>query len=382
MSSTPGRAVRRALTAIVPVTALLALTACGGDTTPAADASQAAAAAADSPGLAEARAAAEKYSERPTRIPVTKPVGKDIPTGKKIDFILCGVQSCKDLADFFTAGAKELGWTVKQIATQGTPESVQAAYEQALRDKPDAVVASGFPRAVYAKQLAQLKAADIPVIQSNADDVVGDGISLLKNGPMDVGVQGEMIASWVVSDSSAKANAVYFDLPAYTILKPVKMAFAAKYKEWCEGCALDTVDVPITSVGKDMPDRVVSYLRSHPKVTHVVFSLGLLNVGVPAALKAAGITGKHIIVNVGDAQSYQYIQGGQTDGAMALNSHETAWIQVDALARHFTGQSMAVDQKALLPNMLVTKDNLPSADGDFPLVEDYQAQFKALWGLS
>lgn len=381
MSSRPARAARRALTAIIPVTALLALTACSTDATPAAaDVSQAP--ASNSPGLTAARAALAKYSERPARIPVTVPVGKKIPEGKKIDFILCGVQSCKDLADFFTAAAGELGWTVNQIATQGTPESVQAAYEQSLRDKPDAVVASGFPRAVYTKQLAQLKAAGIPVIQSNADDVVGDGISLLKNGPKDVGIQGEMIASWVVSDSGAKADTVYFDLPAYTILKPVKDGFAAKYREWCEGCALDSVDVPITAVGKDMPDRVVSYLRSHPKVTHVVFSLGLLNVGVPAALKTAGITGKHLVVNVGDAQSYQYIQGGLTDGAMALNSHETAWLQADALARHFTGQSMDVDQKAVLPNMLVTKDNLPSADGDFPLVEDYQAQFKALWGLS
>lgn len=380
MSSRPRRAVRRALTAILPVTALLALAACGTGTTPAADSTQAG--APGSPGLTAARAALAKYSQRPAAISVTKPVGKAIPKGKKIDFILCGVQSCKDLADFFTEAAKELGWQVKQIATQGTPESVQAAYEQAVRDKPDAVVASGFPRAVYAKQLAQLKAAGIPVIQSNADDVAGDGISLLKNGPQDVGVQGEMLASWVVSNSGAKADTVYFDLPAYTILKPVKDSFAGKYKEWCEGCALDNVDVPITAVGKDMPDRVVSYLRSHPKVTHVVFSLGLLNVGVPAALKTAGITGKRIVVNVGDAQNYQYIQSGLTDGAMALNSHETAWLQADALARHFTGQSMAVGQKAALPNMLVTKDNLPSADGDFPIVEDYKKQFKALWGLS
>lgn len=379
MSSRPGRAARRALPAITTLTALLTLAACGSSTTPAADATQA---AADSPGLTAARAAFQKYSERPDAIPVTKPVGKKIPKGKRIDFILCGVQSCKDLADFFTAAAGQLGWKVKQIATQGTPESVQAAYEQAVRDQPDAVVASGFPRAVYAKQLAQLKKAHIPVIQSNADDVVGRGVSLLKNGPKDVGVQGAMIASWVVSSSGAKADTVYFDLPAYTILKPVKDTFAAKYKQWCDGCALDDVDVPITAVGKDMPDRVVSYLRSHPKVTHVVFSLGLLNVGVPAALKTAGITGKHIVVNVGDAQNYQYIQSGLTDGAMALNSHETAWLQVDALARHFTGQSMAVDQKAVLPNMLVTKDNLPSADGDFPIVEDYQTQFKALWGLN
>ncbi|MFI7503916.1 substrate-binding domain-containing protein [Streptomyces sp. NPDC049687] len=380
MSSRPGRAVRRALTAIVPITTLLTLAACGTDTTPAADSAKAT--AADSPGLTAARAMVEKYSQRPDKIPVTQAVGKKIPKGKKIDFILCGVQSCKDMADFFTAGAKELGWKVKQIATQGTPESVQAAYDQALRDDPDAVVSSGFPRAVYAKQLAKLKKAGIPVIQSNADDVLGNGISLLKSGPEEVGVQGEILASWVVSNSGAKADTVYFDLPAYTILKPVKDAFAAKYKEWCEGCALDTVDVPITSVGKDMPDRVVSYVRSHPKVTHIVFSLGLLNVGVPATLKTAGITGKHIAVNVGDPQNYQYVQSGLSDAAIALNLHETTWLQIDALARHFTGQSMAVDQKATLPSLLVTKDNLPSADGDFPLVEDYQAQFKALWGLS
>ncbi|MFD9390004.1 substrate-binding domain-containing protein [Streptomyces sp. NPDC060000] len=378
MSSRPGRAVRRALTAIVPVTALFALAACGSQATTGADTAKAA--ASGSPGLTAAREALAKYSKRPDKIPVTEPVGKKIPAGKKIDFILCGVQSCKDLADFFTEGAKQLGWQVQQIPTQGTPESVQAAYEQVVRDKPDAVVASGFPRAVYGKQLAQLKAAGIPVIQSNADDVVGDGISLLKNGPKDVAVQGEMLASWVVSDSGAKADTVYFDLPAYTILKPVKDEFAAKYKEWCTGCALDTVDVPITSVGKDMPDRVVSYVRSHPKVTHIVFSLGLLNVGVPAALKTAGVTGKHIAVNVGDAQNYQYIKSGLSDGAMALNSHETAWLQVDALARHFTGQSMDVDQKAVLPNMLITKDNLPASLGDFPLVADYQAQFEALWG--
>ena len=379
MSSRPRRAVRRALTAIVPVTALLALAGCGSGTTPAADSAKA---APDSPGLIAARKAVAKYSAHPAEIPVTQPVGKPIPAGKTIDFILCGVQSCQDLANFFTAAANQLGWHVRTISTQGTPESVQSAYEQALRDKPDAVVSSGFPRAVYAKQLAQLKAAGIPVLQSNADDVVGDGISLLKNGPQDVAVQGEMLASWVVSDSDAQADTVYFDLPAYTILKPVKDTFAAKYKEWCAGCGLDTVDVPITAIGKDMPDRVVSYLRSHPKVDHVVFSLGLLNVGVPAALKTAGITGKHLAVNVGDGQNYQYIQSGLSDAAMALNSHEASWLQVDALARHFTGQSMDVDQKAVLPNMLITKDNLPKTIGDFPIVEDYQAQFKALWGVS
>lgn len=41
MSPRPGRAFRRALTAIVPVTALLTLAACGTDTTPAAGSAKA-----------------------------------------------------------------------------------------------------------------------------------------------------------------------------------------------------------------------------------------------------------------------------------------------------------------------------------------------------
>jgi hypothetical protein len=125
------RAIRRALTATVPVASLLALAACGTGTTPAAGSTQAA--APGSPGLTAARAALAKYSERPVTISATQPVGKAIPKGKKIDFILCGVQSRKDLADFFTEAAEELGWQVKQIATQGTPESGRAAYPQAVR---------------------------------------------------------------------------------------------------------------------------------------------------------------------------------------------------------------------------------------------------------
>ncbi len=81
MSSRPRRAVRRALTATVPVTALLTLAACGSGATPAADSTQAA--APGSPGLTAARAALAKYSERPATISVTQPVGKPIPKGKK-----------------------------------------------------------------------------------------------------------------------------------------------------------------------------------------------------------------------------------------------------------------------------------------------------------
>ncbi|MCX5054071.1 MULTISPECIES: hypothetical protein [unclassified Streptomyces] len=269
------------------------------------------------------------------------------------------------------------------IPTQGTPQSVQAAWTQAVRDKPDAVIASGFLRSVFAKQLGQLMDMNIPVVESSTDDTAGDGISMLIDGPDVVAIEGKLMASWVTSDSNGQADTVYFDLPPYGILKPVASTFRSEYEKWCSGCGYDKVDVPISSIGKDMPDRVVSYLRSHPKVTHVAFSLALMNVGVPAALRAAGLQNKvHTVVNVGEATNYEYIHSGQTQAAIAFNHIENAWAQADGLARHFTGQSMKVTQDAKLPFMVITKDNLISTKTQFPLVEDYQAQFKKLWGKS
>jgi ribose transport system substrate-binding protein len=371
----------RATTALLTTAALLALAACGGNT--GADNSSKAAAGGSSAGVKAAQQVLAQYAKRPTSVGITQPVGKPIPAGKKIDFILCGVQSCQDLANYFTQAAKVLGWTVNKIPTQGTPQSVQAAWTQVVRDKPDAVIASGFPRSVFAKQLKQIKDMNIPVVESSTDDKAGDGISMLIDGPDVVKLEGSIMASWVTSDSKGAADTVYFDLPTYGILKPVADTFRDDYQKWCTGCGYDKVDVPISAIGKDMPDRVVSYVRSHPKVTHVVFSVALLNVGVPAALRAAGLQNKvHTIVNIGESTNYQYIASGQTQAAVAFNNIENAWAQADGLARHFTGQSMQVTQDAQLPFMLIDKDNLISTKTDFSLVEDYQAQFKKLWGKS
>lgn len=371
------RAQRTARLLAAPALAALAISACGSSSS-----STTQSAGSTASGVSDAQVFATQYESRPTKIGITQPVGQTIPSGKRIDFILCGVQSCQDLANAFKDGATALGWTVNEINTKGTPQTVQAAWEQAVRDHPDAVVASGFPRAVFAQQLAQLQAANIPVVESSVDDTVGGGINLIVDTPTQETPDGQMMAAWVVADSGGKANTVYFDLPAFNILEPILGNFKTKYTQWCAGCPLDVVNIPVTAIGKDVPERVASYVRAHPNVNEIAFSLGLLNAGVPQALQALGLTKQvHTIVDVGDAVNYQYIASGQSQAATAFNTQENAWTQVDALARLFTNQSIAPDLNAQLPWMLVTKGNLVSTTANFPLVADYQSQFKALWGL-
>jgi ribose transport system substrate-binding protein len=372
------RPARAALIAALLAIAAVALAACGGsgDTS-----SSGGSPTASSGATTVADKIAAKWSQRPTRIPVTQPIGKPIPTGKRIDFINCGVTSCTILYRNLVSAAKPLGWTVKQLNTQGTPETVQAAWKQAVNDRPDAVIASGFPRAVFAQQLKQLAAAKIPVLEATTDDVVGGGVDLILNGPKEMSNAGQILASWVTKDSGGKADTLYVDLPNFNILKPVREYFQQYYDQWCKGCKRQTLDIPVTAIGKDVPDRIVSYLRAHPDIDHVAYSLGVLNVGVPAALRQAGLANKvKTIVTVGDAENYQYIASGQTQAAMAFSNVESPWVWVDALARIFTGQSIAVDRAAHLPFMLITKDNLISTASEFPMVADYRQQWLKLWG--
>jgi ribose transport system substrate-binding protein len=335
----------------------VAVTACGSSSGSSSTAGSGASSKGD---LTTADKLAAQWAQRPTQIPVSQPIGKPIPTGKRIDFINCGVTACTSLYKNLNDAAKTLGWTVKQINTTGTPESVQAAWKQAVTDKPDAVVASGFPRAVFSQQLKQLQQMKIPVVESSTDDVEGGGIDLILSKPKDLGPEGQILASWITKDSGGKAHTLYVDLPVYNILKPVRQYFEANYAKLCAGCKLDKIDIPLTAIGKDVPDRVVSYLRAHPDVNYVAYSLGALNVG--------------------DAENYQYIASGQTHAALAFSNIDQTWVWAVALARLFTGQPIDVDRKAHLPYMLITKDNLISTGSEFPLVKDYQEQWKKLWG--
>jgi ribose transport system substrate-binding protein len=373
------RLARPAILAAVLAVAAIALSACGGGASGGTSSSGAGASGHGS--TAAAAKIATQFAQRPTQIPVSQPIGKPIPTGKRIDFINCGVTSCTILYNNLVQAAKTVGWTVKQINTQGTPETVQAAWKQAVSDRPDAVIASGFPRAVFAKQLKQLQAANIPVLEASTADFEGGGIDLILNGPKAMSPIGQVLAAWIAKDSGAKAHTLYVDLPNFTILKPVHDYFARYYSQYCAGCKVDTLDIPVTAIGKDVPDRVVSYLRAHPDINYVAYSLGALNVGVPAALRQAGLANKvKTIVDVGDAENYQYIASGQTQAATSFSNVESPWVWVDALARRFTGQSIAVDRRAKLPLMLITKSNLISTSAEFPMVADYQQQWKKLWG--
>jgi ABC-type sugar transport system substrate-binding protein len=319
-------------------------------------------------------------SRRPTAISVTKPIGKPVPTGQKIVFISCGVAQCVLQGKIVADIARLLGWTSSTIATDGSPTQIQAAYETAIRQGVDAIVTTAASRVLLQAQIPKLKAKGIVISDASSTDPVAPPFIYNTSTVEQNARIGKSMAAEIVADSKAKANVLYVNLPAYTILAALGKSFEQVYKDLCPDCSYASIDIPLPRLA-DAPNQIVSYLRSHPSVNYVALSVAdALDSGLPAALKVAGLSHVKIVGEGGGPTSFSYLAGGQELALVPFDYFASDFQMMDALARHFAGVPVAM---TAIPLWLVTKSNLPGNHVDlFPNVLDYKSQFLKLWGKS
>ena len=143
--------------------------------------------AADSGGqYADIKASVAKLEERPTQIPETVPLDKPPVKGKTISYLQCGAPICVTLGKYLTEAAAAVDWKVNVIDEGGTPETVKAAWDEAIRQKPDAIVPTGgFPHEIFGDELKQAKSMNIPVV-GHSEAVPADpaeGFIAMVSGP-------------------------------------------------------------------------------------------------------------------------------------------------------------------------------------------------------
>lgn len=331
-------------------------------------------------GLATAQALVAKYGTQPTKIPITTPIGKAVPSGKTIEFVSCGTPNCAEEGAIIKEATDILGWTLKVINTDGTPETQKSAFDQVVRDKAFGVLYSAVDRSTFASEIPQLQANGTFVAACCVTDAVGNGIDYAVDTPDQTADVGNLLAAWVISTSHASAKSVYVNLPAFPILNTSEQNYKNFTSTNCPSCSVDVLDIPVTALGKDVPTRIVAYLRAHPGVKYVAIATDALTVGLPAALKAAGLGDIKIIGQGADTTNLQYIHAGQETASVAFPYYEILWGMVDAAARKAAGVAVL---PSVAPTLwLLTKDNAPNASKIFPTVNDYATQFKTLWGKS
>jgi ribose transport system substrate-binding protein len=375
---TPARSRIRRAAGVAAGTLIVAAVAAGCGSSSSSSSSSAVSASTSNANIAAAQQVVTQAMQRPSAVTVATPVGKAVPSGKKVVFISCGVSVCQLQGQIVSQAAKALGWTTSTVTTDGTPTSVQAAYDTALRQGANAIVTTAALRAEIASKIPQLNAKGVVVSDCCSTDAVAAPFIYNTSTPPQAGVVGKDLAAEVVTDSKGKANTLYVNIPAFTILGSLAAEFKTTYAQYCPTCTYASIDVSLTQLAK-APNLIVSYLRSHPSVNYVALSVANeLDTGLPAALSAAGLSHVKIVGQGGGPTDFQYVANGQELALVPFDYYNVDYQMVDALARHFAGVPVQLTPP---PLWMVTKANLPSSHSNlFPNVPGYESQFMKLWG--
>jgi ribose transport system substrate-binding protein len=325
--------------------------------------------------------------QRPASLAVTQPVGAPIPQGKTIAYIQCGSPACVVDGDVLQQAVSVLHWKMNRINAGLTAQTIQAAWQQAVTEHPDAVITSGVSRALFNPQLAQLAASKTPVIDLTTADPPGGGLTAVFGYGPEWTIQGKIIADYMLVNSGGKPfNELSVNVSAYANISMISAAVAKQIKASCSKCTASTLNVPVTSIGTDLPSRITSYLSAHPDVNWVYVGFADMMTGLPSAMSSAGLGSVKTVTIDRTSASNEYMQNGQSLVMSAgFDVGEMMWRSADYLARLWTGKSTAQDTALSgLPLWLITKANQPSGNpstGYYPYVVNYPAEYEKLWGV-
>jgi ABC-type sugar transport system substrate-binding protein len=335
-------------------------------------------------GLAAAQAVVNA-SRPPKTFSITTPIKAKIPTGKTVDFIYCGVTICNEFANGVKKAAAVLGWKVNVIPSDGTPQGVLNAWETAVRQKPNVVIGTSYQTSLYAQPLKQLKAMGVGVFNyATSDPGINGNVTARIQSPAGVVITGTKLAAWTTVQTHGKGNVLFLDVPYYKVDNGIKGGFYSGMKSFCPACKVATLNLAPTSLGTTSPSLIVSYLRTHPDVNYVADMLDAATVGLPAALKSAGLSGKvQFVGQDGATENIGYVKAGEQSATLEQGYYEVSAALVDAAARWMTKQSLAPTHAYQTPWWFATKQApLSEALTNQAIVPNLYKQLAKLWGKS
>jgi|HubBroStandDraft_3_1064219.scaffolds.fasta_scaffold38791_2 ABC-type sugar transport system substrate-binding protein len=381
--------MRKTLAAVVAVTSALLVAACSSSGSTSSSSSGSTSSATASSGTSSASIAAAKayqaqFLGSPTSIGITTPLNSKPAAGKLLVGLDSGSGSAVVLAKYWAQAAADLGWKYKDLQSGTTPASQQAAMASAIQLNPFGILTSGIPNSTLTTQLA-LAASKGIWVNSSADTspAVGAMFDTSISNPAQLAQWGKMVAAYVVVQSNGKAVIQEFTLPIFPILVDFDTAFDAAIKVWCPGCKVTTTPQQGSAIGTTTPQAVVSAVTRAPDTNWLIFDLGDLATGVPAALSAAGLHGLSIGGLTADTPNIAGLKNGTENVWTAYSLPIVAYRQVDSMARKSENMTIL---HAQLPTQLLTPQNVNSlvvdSQGNYVGVANYRSQFLTLWHVT
>ncbi len=335
--------------------------------------------------VSAAEANTSKYSQQPTDIGITTPLAHR-PTGKRIDFVQCGLGPCKEVGDNLVQPLKMLGITLKRIPAGLTPESYKAGFDQAVQDRPDGVISTAISAMTVATEINQLEALKIPTVIAAVSGTSNSPLLALPLGDAVSTLIGKIGADLIIQQGGGK-NVQVADLtfPVFDFEGPQLIGFQGQFTDHCTNCKIQQIVNQPTDIGQAVDTKTVSALQANSNIKYVWGSFGAALTGVGQALNVAGVSGVSQFSQGGTASNLANIKAGTETASVVVSFSYVAYVEANDMAQLLTGGSVSGINDASLPWFyIVNKNNLnfditKNPEGPGPV--NFQSQFAKLWGL-
>jgi ribose transport system substrate-binding protein len=337
---------------------------------------------------AEAAKLVAKAEEPPAEVPEALPLkNTNIPKGKSVTFLGSGTETGEAMFVPIEEGAKALGWSAKMYPGSFEPNKLVGQLQSIVRERPDVFIALATTPSLGRKYFNELKANGTVTILCCTKPAGTEGIVKLISGPKDKTIPGEWAADSLLAAKGEELHALYVYSKAFEIYLPYLEGFENEVSRLCTACTVDTLDVAGEDIGKPaLTTAVVSYLRSHPEINAIGWSFSDLAIGVPAAMKAAGLEMPFTTVSSGPIASEAMKEGGKENWAYGvLFGKEWGLWGLNVAVRTMTGEPVSEETRSA--EVLISTNNAGALYEAHPttgtpwVVSDALEQYEKLWGL-
>jgi ribose transport system substrate-binding protein len=337
---------------------------------------------ASSSGIVDAAKAAVAQAMKPN----TAWLGPNTPvkavSGKSLGIVDCApVQNCERLANGAAQAGKALGWkTTVLINKSGAPPEADSDMLNLINGGANALAEVGVPRSALGPVVvaAQKKHVVIQIYYTPNDNQKADVQFPSSDVPAEQ-VMGKVLADYLIARSNGHAQVVMITDNEGGSGLDIDTGFINELKK-CAGCAiLGSDSTTIATFFSDMASKTASLLERFPQAQYVMTPYDSYAVLADEGIREAGKAGHVFTVSTGgETASFKEIasNAGQI-ATVAVPFEWMGWAAVDQILREMRGQPIVNHP---MPLRLFTAANVPSG-GTWQGDVNYQAHFKALWGV-
>ena len=186
-------------------------------------------------------------------------------------------------------------------------------------------------------------------------------------------------ANYIIADSQNKAKIIAIQDPEFTVLYWTLKGFTDTIENSGGAQIVSTLEVTVADLsnGQIVP-KIQAEILKHPEATWIKSPYTYVTtIGVAAALGANPNKIK-VMGGEGFADELDLIRSGKITAANIISSEWVGWASIDTMNSFFLGQEPA---DSGIGWTMVDKDHNLPASGEFIPPVDFQAQYKAAWGV-